>query len=786
MQSSIFERARPLITRSYIENQFSAPGSHWKGDNFWTLNPTRDDSEIGSFSIREDGKWFDHATYTGGDVFDLISIRDGIPAADVARELAGERAPEDPTYSSPSEAERERVAAEEAKKKELLPDWQPIPKDRPPYFKIQPDNLTLFFDNDLVTPKYWVVRYNKSDTIKKKIIYPVYWTGSRYIAKLPPNLKDRTLLPFDPALKVVILEGERKTEMMRAYDKSRLYTYTTWHGGAAQADRIDITPLRGKDVILFPDNDDASMRCFRTIALRIKNIAASVSIITPTPDIRIKYDAADYIEEGRDVMMVIGSAEPFVYKESEVERYEADKTNFTDLGNAERFISIYRGKLHYNVDKNKWLVWTGNVWSDDNQSLITPMVKQTIRSIATDNGSSKEAYAHAMNSESASRIAAMLSLASKELGIAVKEDQLDMVEHIAMAPNGAVNLKTGELEEPDPKHLCSKCMTVEYKKDATAPRFMQFLDEIMGGDKEKIEFLQRWAGYSMTGNTSAQSFLILYGTGANGKSTLVELLARILGGYGKSAPPDTFVVKQAGSIPNDIAALRGARSVLTTETEANARLAESRVKYMTGGDRVSARFMRAEYFEFIPQWKIVISTNHRPRVSGGDFGIWRRVLLLPFKFCADGDSLDQNLPVKLWAEREGVLAWMVAGAVKWYADGMGRPGLAIPKSIMVETQEYRIDEDLIGRYISEECLTGLDLPNTHSEIGSTELFNSFRQWADSQGERFYAQMTQTSFGRSMRERGFESTKIRSGRKGYRGIYPKLGMTITQEMGGRDD
>lgn len=249
MQSSIFERARPLITRSFIESQFAAPGSHWKGDNFWTLNPTRDDREIGSFSIREDGKWFDHATYTGGDVFDLIATRDGVHAVDVARELAGEREEGDPTYSSPKEAERARIEVEEAKK-DIAPDWHPIPKDRPPYFRVQPDHLTLFFDNDLITPKYWVVRYNVSETIKKKIIYPVYWTGSRYISKLPPNLKDRTLLPFDPALKVVILEGERKTEMMRAYDKSRLYTYTTWHGGAAQADRIDITPLRGKDVIL--------------------------------------------------------------------------------------------------------------------------------------------------------------------------------------------------------------------------------------------------------------------------------------------------------------------------------------------------------------------------------------------------------------------------------------------------------------------------------------------------------------------------------------------------------
>ena len=782
MQDSIFDRARPYRTRSYIEDMFSCPGSHWSNGEFWCLNPTRDDRSVGSFSIREDGKWFDNATASGGDVFDLVAHMTNTTPVEVARLMIGDDMSGSSQVSDGS-IDTGLIPAKADKK--AMPDWRPIPSDRMPHFHTQPSNLTLYYDGETGKPQYYVVRYNKTEKLRKKVIYPIYWSGSRYIISLPPNLIERTLIPFDRSKPVVLLEGERKTEIAKSHDKSLLYSYTCWHGGSGQADRIDLRPLAGCNVILFPDNDDASVNCYRKIAKRLGPIAASVKYIKPSPDLRKGYDIADFIEEQRDVFVVLASATDWLFSESEkLVAIEAEPTNYTDLGNAERFVAMYKNSIKYNTDKNKWMVWNGKFWSDDDQSSITPMVKRTIRSIEEDNPNDGAAKAHSLRSESSGSISSMLFLATKEVGIPVREDQLDSVPNIVVAENGSIDLRTGSIIEPSRDHLCSKTMAIPYDKEAKAPRFMKFLDEIMLGDAEKIEFLQRWFGYSLTADTSAQSFLIMYGTGANGKSTLVELISRISGGYAKSAPPDTFTLKQAGGIPNDIAALRGSRLVLTTETEANARLAESKVKYMTGGDRVSARFMRGEFFEFVPQWKIVISTNHRPRVSGGDFGIWRRVLLLPFKFQADGSNLDPLLPQKLWEEREGVLAWMVDGARKWYLDGMGRTGLAIPKSILVETQEYRVDDDLIGRYVADECLTGLDLPYAHGEIESSALFKSFREWADGEGERFYAQMTQTMFGRAMRERGFESTRGKGGRKVYKGIYPKLGMTISEQMGGK--
>jgi len=775
---TLFDRARDSVTRTYIEGEFGTPGAHWRrgknGDEYMTLNPTRSDNEIGSFSIREDGKWFDYASSTGGDLFDLIAARDGISPVEAARAFLGDDVDNTGHYEEVMPVTTSDPL-KPLKIEGLAPDWRPVPADRPPVFHTTPDHLTLFYSED-GKPQYYVVRYNKNDRNKKKIIYPVYWSGSRYYIGLPPNLPSRTLLPFDKSRPVVLLEGERKTEVARSFDRDKMYSYTSWHGGSGQAERIDLTILTGCKVILFPDADEASRKCFKRIAERLQGVASEVRIVKGTKDLRKGYDIADYIADQRDVFMVIATSEDYQYETPiDVVPREADKTNLTDLGNAERFVAMFGDQVRYNIDKNRWMIWNGRYWSDDDQSQITPMVKMAIRSMINEYPDDKSVYAHTMISESASKIAAMLKLATQEQGIGVKEDSLDSVPHIFVAANGTIDLKKGAIATDDPSHLCSKTSDVIFNPGAKAPRFQHFLTEIMDEEEDKIEFLQRWFGYSLTADTSAQSFLIMYGTGANGKSTLVELIARVVGGYARSAPPDTFVVKQTGGIPNDVASLRGSRIVLATETEANARLAESRMKYMTGGDRVSARYLRAEFFEFTPQWKIIISTNHRPRVSGGDFGIWRRVILLPFKFQADGEKLDPLLPNKLWEEREGILAWMVEGARKWYEDGMGRAGLLIPKSVLAETQEYRIDEDLIGRFISEECVTGLGLPYNYVEIGATELFLQFRDWAEKQGERYYSQMSQTMFGRVMRERGFENTRGKSGHKVYRGIYPKLGI-----------
>jgi putative DNA primase/helicase len=345
-------------------------------------------------------------------------------------------------------------------------------------------------------------------------------------------------------------------------------------------------------------------------------------------------------------------------------------------------------------------------------------------------------------------------------------------------PNGIVDVRTGELIEHSKESLCSKMTRVDYHPEAMCPRFQVFLDEIMCGDTETVQFLQRWFGYSLTTDVSAQAFTVFFGTGANGKSTLVELIGKILDGYCKPAPPDTFISNPNGGskIPNDIAALRGMRLVLSTETEANARLAESKIKSMTGGDMISARFMRGEFFEIKPTWKIIMSTNHRPRISGADNGIWRRIITVPFNFVATPDKMNCNLPKELWEEREGVLAWMVRGAMDWYKDGGGRPGLHVSKSIDEETQDYREDEDVVGRFLSQGCLgeaeadeLGIEL--SKCRISATELHACFVRWANINGEVNASKISPTAFGRALMERGMRKTRTKSNNF-YFGISPR--------------
>ena len=774
-EQSLFEAARGLISRSFIESHFRAPGAHWVGGNYMTLNPARRDAGLGSFSIREDGKYYDFATKDGGDVFDLIAATEGRPVAEVVRDLVGGG-----SYAPPARAAQAPAPAPAAP---MAPDWKPIPAGALPPFRSAPSLVTVYPDPASGEDMFIVARHDLPDG--KKEIYPIYYDGAGFRKGLPPSLKQsgvRPLLPVSGERTVLVVEGEKKCKMAQDHLEG-LYDVTCWHGGASAADKVEVGPLRGCDVILWPDNDDVGREAMKAIALALKG-KAHVRWLEPPAGLPKAWDVADAIIEGRDIRTMLAAAADFEFP-APPEGVGPEilpmvgPFPLTDLGNAERFVALFGHEVRHNADKNAWIVWNGKRWDDSDQSAITPKVKRSIRSIAD----SEEVadIAHAMKSESSGAIRSMLALASVEPGIPVREEDLDPDPFIFNCQNGMIDLRTGELLPHDRLKLCSKIARIEYDPKAECPRFLDFLNDITLGRADYVNFLQRWFGYSMTADVSAQTFVICYGNGANGKSTLVELIARIMGDYGKSAAPDTFIQKAGGSgIPNDVAALRGARSVLTTETEANARLAESRIKSMTGGDMVTARFMRAEFFTFRPTWKIIISTNHRPKISGADYGIWRRIVLLPFEFIAKGDKLDPRLSEKLWAERTGVLKWMVEGARKWAEDGMGRVGLAISDDLSQETQEYREDEDVIGRFISQACWSrgeaGFDL--SKMTIDATNLHRAFTSWANDEGELFAAKMSMTAFGRALLERGYDKKRGTGGRTCYIGLIPK-----TQEGGG---
>jgi putative DNA primase/helicase len=295
---------------------------------------------------------------------------------------------------------------------------------------------------------------------------------------------------------------------------------------------------------------------------------------------------------------------------------------------------------------------------------------------------------------------------------------------------------------------------VDYQPGTPAPLWQKFLDRIMAGNVELLSFIQKAAGYSLTGRTTEQVVLIPFGSGANGKSVLLNTLSAVLGGdYAQQAPRDLLMTKPQGSIPNDVARLRGARLVTVIETSEGRRLDEELVKQMTGGDRMSARFIRGEFFDFVPECKLWLATNHRPRVRGTDNGIWRRIRLVPFIETIPESEQDKDLPDKLREELPGILAWAVGGCLAWQREELG-----VPESVRQATDDYRDEQDQLGDFIRQRCVIGENLA-----AGATPLFRAYQDYTGDQT------MSQRAFGLALGERPEGFRKMTSGTVRWEGI-----------------
>jgi len=433
-------------------------------------------------------------------------------------------------------------------------------------------------------------------------------------------------------------------------------------------------------------------------------------------------------------------------------------TSKTDLGNAERLVAQHGADLHYVYAWDKWLVWDGRVWRTDDTGEVERRAKQTVRAIyaeAADAEAAEERKAlagHAKSSEGRARIEAMISLARSEPGIAITPEQLDADPWALSTPNGTLDLRTGELREHRREDHITKLTPVEYDPDAAAPTWAAFLERILPSEELRA-FVQRAVGYSATGDTSEQCMIINHGGGANGKSTFQEAIAAALGDYAMRAPTEMLLAKRTSGIPNDVARLKGARFVAASETEEGRRLAESLVKDLTGQDTITARFMRAEWFDFEPTHKLWLSTNHKPEIRGTDTAIWRRIRLVPWTVTIPPAQQDKKLAARLRDDLPGILAWIVQGCLEWQREGL-RP----PEEVRRATGRYRAEMDVLAAFIDEECVVA-----EHATASAKALYSAYRAWCEENGEK---PETQRRFGGRLKERGFESGRITTGaRKG---------------------
>ncbi len=422
----------------------------------------------------------------------------------------------------------------------------------------------------------------------------------------------------------------------------------------------------------------------------------------------------------------------------------------TELGNARRLISLVAGDARFEPVSRSWFVWDGRRWARDEEGQIVRLAKRVVddllaeAKLVNDPETLKRRVGFAHKSQSAARIAGMIELAKTEPGVSITFDAFDRQLHTLNVANGMIDLRTGALLPHDREAFASHMIDVAYHPSAASPVFDQFVADVFDNDPELVEYVQRAAGYAATGETREQCFFVLHGEGANGKSTLLNAIRGVLGAYAKHTPTDTLVAKQ-GSASNDLARLAGARLVTASEANADQRLADALLKQITGDEPIVARFLFKEFVSFVPTFKLFLATNQLPQVNGSDPAMWRRIRTVPFNRVFTSEQQDRELSTKLRYEAEGILAWIVRGAVEWYKDG-----LATPAAVRAANAEYRAEMDGVGQFIDEYCALA-----PSATVTARLLYSGYKQYSNDNGR---IPVSPTMFGKTLSARGFVGEK----------------------------
>jgi len=604
----------------------------------------------------------------------------------------------------------------------------------------KPDRVGKFYDDhdELVG---FELRWNKTHDRPKKENRPVsLWPDGWRCAAMPAPRPLYRLRDVAAADAVYIQEGPPKVDLMADLG----FTATTSAGGSKAGHKSDWSPLAGKTVYLMPDHDDAGEKYAAAVCKILTKLtpAPTVSILR-LPDLDEGGDVVDYadaqrkagrtdVEIGEAIERLADSAEP-------VDLAEADKNGdaYTELEFATKLIDQHADRLRF-CNAFKWLHYNGQHWERDQLDRAIELTKRLVkgRSSFEKNG----------------KVKGIIALAESDPRIRVMADRFDAHPMLLNVANGTLDLETGKLHPHKPTDPITKLAPVTYDPRETCPRFAKFMQEIFDGDDELVGFVQRAIGYSLCGDTREQCLFLLHGRGANGKSVLVTTVQAILGTYGTSADASTFMVQRPGGARPDIARLAGARLVCSVETEESQHIAESLVKQLTGGDVVVARYLYHNDFEFKPAFKLFLAANHKPRIGGQDFAIWRRIHLIPFGVRFEGDRADKDLPAKLVAESSGILNWMLSGFADWQ-----EVGLQPPEAVTQATREYRSEEDVLSEFLDARCV----IDNTR-EVKFSELYKAYHDWTEHAGDK---QISRKLFSQRLADRGIDER--RTGRDRWR-------------------
>jgi putative DNA primase/helicase len=413
------------------------------------------------------------------------------------------------------------------------------------------------------------------------------------------------------------------------------------------------------------------------------------------------------------------------------------------------FTARHREDLRYVAQWGKWLRWNGTHWETENTLMAFDLARVVVRDYANACDDEKEAKKLA----SAKTVNAVQTLARADRRHAAVTEQWDIDLWALNTPAGTVDLRTGILRPHRRTDYITKITSVA--PGGACPLWLAFLERIMNGDQTLIGYLQRVAGYALTGITREHALFFGYGTGGNGKSVFLGVLGDILNDYAAVAPMETFLFSHTDNHPTDLAGLRGARLVTAQETEEGRRWAETKIKALTGSDPISARFMRQDFFTYLPQFKLFIAGNYMPGLRGVNEAIRRRFNLIPFTVTIPENERDEELPGKLKSEWPGILQWMIDGCSSWISEGLNAPD-----AVRQATDDYLAAEDTFEQWIEEKCAVDRSYFATIAE-----LFASWKVWTEAAGE-FTG--SQKRLSQKLEARGFQ--RDRRGGARNRGFY----------------
>lgn len=427
-------------------------------------------------------------------------------------------------------------------------------------------------------------------------------------------------------------------------------------------------------------------------------------------------------------------------------------TEQSDDANALALVDSYGHLLRHCADRGRWYAWDGVVWAPcpRNSGIAREYAKRTARALPV---TSKDDLTWKRKSLSAAGISAMLTQAATDTRVAVDADQLDAHPWQLNTPGGIVNLANGTIEPPDPRQLHTRLTTCTPDFGADRTAWHAFLEVTFGGDQELITYLQRLVGYSAIGLVGQHILPYCYGSGGNGKGVFLETCVKVLGDYATTAPAGFLMAKQYQGHETELARLSGARMVLCSEVNDDDRFDEGRVKLLTGGDTITARFMHQDHFTFTPTHQLWAMGNHQPHVRAGGPSFWRRLRLIPFLHSVPPEQMVDDLQGILAGEHgPAVLAWIIEGAVAYR-----REGLPTPKSVLAATEGYARDQDTVTRFLDEMCHVG---GGHHVQTKVGVVRSAYEQWCRETGD---IPVSAKAFGMALARHGIESTRTKSAR-----------------------